>query len=390
MSLLTKIKNQFSASMILAGTILGAAVFSLPYVFVQSGLPVFVFYLIFITIISTCTHLVYGESLLRTKGEHRFVGLAEIYLGPWAKKLVTVTTFISIGGSLLAYLILGGQFIQNFSQIINYPIDLTKAVLIFWFLGSLGVLLGIKLIGLGESIALILIMILVVFFFVLGIPNINFANLNYVNYSQIFLPYGILLFALSGGSAVPEIYNYFSRKKLTPQEINFKKPLVWGSIIPAIIYLMFVLGVVGILGLNNISFDIVPQLIEKNYILGIATNLLGIFLIITSYFILALSFKNTLKFDLHFKNGLAWFFPLFLPISFYFLGVNNFITIIGFLGAAILGIESLLNFLIHKKAQEKGDQTPPFSIKISNPVRILIVVFLIFGAVLEIIKTFSI
>jgi uncharacterized membrane protein YidH (DUF202 family) len=121
-----------------------------------------------------------------------------------------------------------------------------------------------------------------------------------------------------------------------------------------------------------------------------ATNLLGIFLIITSYFILALSFKNTLKFDLHFKNGLAWFFPLFLPISFYFLGVNNFITITGFLGAAILGIESLLNFLIHKKAQEKGDQTPPFSIKISNPIRILIVIFLVFGAVLEIVKTFSV
>jgi hypothetical protein len=224
----------------------------------------------------------------------------------------------------------------------------------------------------------------------LGIPNINFADLNYVNYSQMFLPYGVLLFALSGGSAVPEIYNYFSRKKLTPQEINFKKPLVWGSIIPAIIYLMFVLGVVGILGLNNISFDVIPQLIEKNYILGMATNLLGIFLIITSYFILALSFKNTLKFDLHFKNGLAWFFPLFLPISFYFLGVNNFITITGFLGAAILGIESLLNFLIHKKAQEKGDQTPPFSIKISNPIRILIVIFLVFGAVLEIVKTFSV
>lgn len=389
MSLFKKIGNQLSASMILAGTILGATIFSLPYILIKSGLPTFIFYLIFVTIICTTTHLVFGESLLRTKDDHRFIGLADIYLGKWGKKVITVTTFISIGGCLLAYLIIGGQFIQNFSQIINYPINSNLAVLIFWILGSIGALLGIELIGIGESIALIFIVILILFFFILGLPNLNLASLNYINHSQIFLPYGILLFALSGASAVPEIYNYFHKKNITPQEINFKKPIMWGSIIPAILYLMFSLGVIGILGTQNLNWDIIPQLVEKNTILGLATDLLGIFLIITSYFILALNLKNSLVFDLRFKNKIAWLFPIFLPLLFYLLGIHDFVKIIGFLGAAVLGIESLLNFLIHKKAQKKGQQNPPFIIKIPNGLRILIVALLIGGAILEIIASLS-
>ncbi len=248
---------------------------------------------------------------------------------------------------------------------------------------------GIELIGIGESIALIFIIILILFFFILGLPHLNLASLNYINHSQIFLPYGILLFALSGASAVPEIYNYFHKKNITSQEINFKKPIVWGSIIPAILYLMFALGAIGILGTQNLNWDIIPQLVEKNTILGLATDLLGIFLIITSYFILALNFKNSLVFDLHFKNKIAWLFPIFLPLLFYLLGIHDFVKIIGFLGAAVLGIESFLNFLIHKKAQKKGQQNPPFIIKIPNGLRILIVALLIGGAILEIIASLS-
>jgi len=386
MNLFKKFEIYFSASTILTGTILGAGIFSLPYVFLKSGSYIFLFYLILATLISTITHLVFGESLLRTKGEHRFIGLAEIYLGPWAKKLVTLTTFISIGGCLLAYLILGGQFIYNFSNIIQKPIDLNLAVLILWIIGSLGVILGIRFISIGEALGAILIVFLIFVFFALGIPHLNINSLSAVNFKEFFLPYGVLLFALSGGSAVPEIFNYFRKKSLTPHEINFKKPIIWGSIIPAILYLMFILGVIGILGHQNISWDVIPELINKKLFLGLATDLLGILLILTSYFILALNFQNALIFDLKIKKGLAWLIPVFLPLILYQLGIHNFIKVISFLGAAILGIESLLNFLIHKKAQEKGNQIPPYSLKISRVIRIILITLLICGAVFEIIN----
>jgi len=377
-------KNYFAASTILAGTILGAGIFSLPYVLAQSGIYIFIFYLILTTIICTITHLIFGESLLRTKKEHRFIGLAEIYLGPWAKKLVTLTTFISIGGCLLAYLILGGQFIHNFSNIIHHPIDLNLAVLILWFIGSLGVILGIKFISFGETLGALLILFLIFGFFILGIPQLNLSQLPLINLKEFFLPYGILLFALSGGSAVPEIFGYFRKKSLTPHEINFKKPIIWGSILPAILYLMFAVGVFGILRTNEIQWDVVPQLVIRSPILGITVDLLGILLIITSYFILAFNFKNALVLDLNVKKTVAWFIPVLLPLLLYQLGIHNFIKVIGFLGASILGLESLLNVLIHKKSQQKGDQIPPYSLKIPTLLRIVLIVFLIAGALFEI------
>ncbi|MCX8015807.1 MAG: hypothetical protein N2692_00645 [Patescibacteria group bacterium] len=388
MSQFKKIEIYFAASTILAGTILGAGIFSLPYVFSQSGILIFLFYLILATLICTITHLIFGESLLRTKEEHRFIGLAEIYLGPWAKKLVTLTTFISVGGCLLAYLILGGQFIYNFFNIIGQPIDLNLAVLLLWLFGSLGVILGIRFISFGEAIGAILILILIFGFFILGAPHLNLASVPLMNFKDFFLPYGVLLFALSGGSAVPEIFNYFRKKSLTPHEINFKKPIILGSIVPAFLYLIFALGILGILGNGNIQWDVVPQLISKNPILGITTDLLGLLLIITSYFILAFNFKNALIFDLRINKKWAWFVPVILPLLLYQLGIHNFIKVIGFLGASILGIESLLNFLIHKKAQQKGNQIPPYIIKIPQFIRIILIFLLIGGAIFEIIHSF--
>ncbi|MGB9847690.1 MAG: aromatic amino acid transport family protein [Minisyncoccia bacterium] len=388
MSQFKRFEVYFAASTILAGTILGAGIFSLPYIFSQSGSLIFLFYLALATIICTITHLIFGESLLRTKEEHRFIGLAEIYLGPWAKKLVTLTTFISVGGCLLAYLILGGQFIYNFFNIIGHPIDLNLAVLLLWFLGSLGVVLGIKFISIGEAMGAILILVLIFTFFIFGIPHLNLSQIPLINFKEFFLPYGVLLFALSGGSAVPEIFNYFRKKSLTPHEINFKKPIILGSIAPAFLYLIFVLGAIGILGAHNISWDVVPQLVAKNPILGMATDLLGLVLIITSYFILAFNFKNSLILDLKLQPKIAWLIPVVLPLLLYQLGIHNFIKVIGFLGAFILGIESLLNFLIHKKAQTKGNQTPPYLIKIPSALRIILIALLVFGAIFEIVNNF--
>jgi len=68
MSLSKKLANYFSASTILAGTILGAGMFSLPFVFTNAGSLLFVIFLILVTAICTVTHLAYGESLLRTEG----------------------------------------------------------------------------------------------------------------------------------------------------------------------------------------------------------------------------------------------------------------------------------------------------------------------------------
>ncbi len=383
-----KFKNYFTSSSILAGTILGVGLFGLPYVFSTSGFTIGLFFIIICCFLTTITHLIYGEALLRTPGEHRGPGLAKIYLGKPGYYISMVAAFISLSGVLLAYLILGGQFVQNFSQIIGANININDATFIFWIIGVIGMTMGIRFIGIGEVLGVILIIILIFAYFFWGLPGLKIQNFIGFNLNNFFLPYGILLFALSGGSAVPEIFNYFKNKGISKEQINFKMPIIWGTIIPTILYLIFVIGAFGLFPNKIIPVDLIPDLLTSNPILAIATNVLGLILILTSYFILGLSYKNVLFFDLKLKKVLSWVIPIFLPPILFFFQNKGFITIIGFLGACILAIETIITFIVHHLSQKRGEKIPAYQIKLPMFIKISLIIILLIGAGLEIIKFF--
>jgi amino acid permease len=383
-----KLKNYFATSSILAGTILGVGLFGLPYVFSTAGFSIGLLFLVLCCILTTITHLIFGEALLRTSGEHRAPGLAKIYLGKKGYYISMVASFISLSGVLLAYLIIGGQFIQNFSQIFSWNIDINLATAIFWLLGTFGMMMGIRLIGMSEILGVALIIILIFGYLFWGLPGLKIQSFTGFNMTQFFLPYGILLFALSGGSAVPEIFSYFKNKGISKEQINFKMPIIWGSIIPTILYLLFIIGAFGLFPGKVIPVDLAGALMNINPILAVATTILGLVLILTSYFILGLGFKNILFCDLKFKKTLSWLIPIGLPVILFFIQNKGFLTIIGFLGAFVLAIETVITFIVHYQSQKRGDKTPAYQIKFPLFIRIFLIILLLIGAGLEIIKFF--
>lgn len=381
-------KNYFTAAFILAGTILGVGIFGLPYVFSKSGFITGLFFLIFCGILVTINHLIYGEILLRTPGEHRLPGLAKIYLGKLGFSLTSISAIVSAVSVLLAYLILGGQFFSNFSQAIHHPVGLGLATIIFWVIGTIGFSFGIGLIGFGAILGVILILVFIIGFFILGIPHVQLAALTKINFSQLLLPYGVLLFSLSDGSAVPEILNYFTKKGVAKEKIDFKKPIIGGTFLPPILYILFILGVFGLFQGKVIPINIIPDLLQYNPIVGLITNILGMILILTSYFIIGLNLRNTLCLDLKIRGWAGWLIPTIIPIALYFFGFKNFIGVISFIGAVILGIIITTTILIHKKSQEKGELTPSYQIKIPAFARVALIVLLLLGVGLEIAKFF--
>src|SRR3989344_8659560 len=96
----------------LIGTIVGAGMFGLPFAIVQSGLLLSLFYFLLLGVCVTYLHLFFGEVCLRTPGKHRLIGYAGLYLGSWAKGLVTFSTIAGTIGALLAFLIIGGGFLK--------------------------------------------------------------------------------------------------------------------------------------------------------------------------------------------------------------------------------------------------------------------------------------
>lgn len=381
-------KNYFTAAFILAGTILGVGIFGLPYVFSKSGFLTGLFFLFFCGVLVTINHLLYGEILLRTPGEHRLPGLAKIYLGKLGFSLTSISSIVSAISVLLAYLILGGQFFSNLGQAINHPMGVGLATIVFWIIGTIGFSFGVGFIGFGAILGVILIVIFIIGFFILGIPHVQLEMLTKINFSQFLLPYGVLLFSLSDGSAVPEILNYFTKKGVTKEKIDFKKPIISGTLLPPILYILFILGVFGLFQGKIIPVDLIPGLLQYNPIVGLITNVLGIILILTSYFVIGLNLRNTLHLDLKMKGWASWLIPTALPIALYFFGFQNFIGVISFIGAVILGIVITTTVLIHKKSQEKGELIPSYQIKISSLARIALIILLLLGVGQEIAKFF--
>lgn len=106
-------KKFWAATFTLTGTIIGAGILGLPYVFAQAGFFSGLFWLIFLGIIMTLTFLYLGEVTLRTKEKHQLPGLAEKYLGRKGKVAMFLAMVFGIYSSLLAYLVGEGESLSR-------------------------------------------------------------------------------------------------------------------------------------------------------------------------------------------------------------------------------------------------------------------------------------
>ena len=122
-------KEEILAAGLLAGTIIGAGMFSLPFIFQSAGLSTGIFYLILIPIAYIFVYLMYSDIIVRTKESHRLVGYAKIYLGNWAFWLTILMSVVESVFVLTIYLILS----QSFGDLMIGWGSGVEKLLFFWF-----------------------------------------------------------------------------------------------------------------------------------------------------------------------------------------------------------------------------------------------------------------
>ena len=374
-------KQFLLATAVLMSTIVGVGMFGLPYAGAQSGFLIAAVFLIVLTIIMTLLHLFYGEIVSRTKEKHRLVGYADHYLGKGWRNLVTVSTVVGFYGSLLAYIIVGGDFLHLiFSSAIN-----TSSIvfnLIFFVIGAVVVYFGLRLIsGLDFLMGFFLVLIIFLFLY-LGFNQINIDNLKTFNWSNIFIPYGVILYSLAGIAAIPEIREIFSENNRK----FYKRAIILGTVIPAVLYLIFMGTVIGLTGLNTSDEAIKGLSVllgEKVVFIG---ALFGFLATITSFFIIGLYLKETLWYDLKINKNLAWFLTCFVPLILLGLGMHNFITIIILLGALMGGIEGTAVVLIYKRAKKLGNQSPDYELKEPAILRYVMILVFVLGFIYTLVQ----
>lgn len=370
-------RNFFLAVTLLLGTVIGAGIFGIPYVISKSGIVPGFFYLLILGGVVLLIHLLFGEIILRTQERHRLPGYAKIYLGKWGEGVAAFSTVFGMIAVLLAYIILGGDFLEilisPFARLSSFYLSL-----IFWLILSPLVFRGIKLIALAELFTNLTFILIIISIFYLSIPNINFKNFNLFDFPNLFLPYGVVLFALTGWSAIPEMADIL---KTSQERKKLKKAIFFSMTIALSLYCLFSLAVIGVSGSSTSidTFSGLLSLLDKRVIfLGV---LAGVITLADSFLILGLYLRNTLIYDYKFSKVFAFLVSSALPLLLFLSGFRQFIEVIGWTGSFIGAMEGIIIILIFQKAKFLGNREPEYNLKLPPPLLYTLMLMLLIGAI---------
>ncbi len=376
-------KNYLYAIATLVGTIVGAGIFALPFVISQSGIAALFIYLPILVLIQYYLHKMYAEVVLSTKSEHRLPGYMEIYAGKKYKNITAFFCIIGAYGSLLAYIILGGIFLHSLLSGIFGGTPFIYSIILFAFESSI-VFFGLKTVAGTEFFMSIFLTAVILAITLKSFNFINPLNFNLVDWKYFLLPYGPIFFSIGGGTAIPDLCNILKNEKK-----RIKSAIFWGTLIPAVITLVFVMVVVGAVG-TKITPDTLTGL-QSVFHDGIVffSLIFGILSVITSFLIITQATKEIYLWDFKINKNISWFLASSVPFILFLLGMQNFTAIVGFTGAITGGVLGIVLIYLILKTQKKAQKKSPIRTNVSKPVAIILSLLFILGLIYELFNFFD-
>jgi len=358
----------------LSGSTVGVGIFALPYITSKVGIFTIIGYFLILGFVVAIIHLMFADVCLQTPDYLRLPGFAKLYLGK--KGEIASFIFSSIGfiGIILVYAIVGGKFLSALLSPIwggNYFIY----SLLYFLLGALFIYFGIKSIDKIELLGIAALIITLIILFLKGLPNFNLRSLLILPHPEdIFLPYGPILFSLWSLSLIPEIEELLGKNKKLLSKVVFNSILL-----ASIIYLLFILIIVGISGshISKMALDSLPDYLGQG-VIALAL-IIGLITTFTSFITSGLTFKKILWYDLKINKNLSWLIVCSIPLLLFLLGLRSFIPIISLIGAVMFGFNGIMVLLMYRKI--KGEQ--------SQAVTIPLGLLLVFGIIYEIVYLFK-
>ena len=342
-------KELILAIAVLMSTIIGAGIFGLPYAGAQSGFLIAVIFLFVLTGVVILLHLFYGKVIYHTEERFQLTGYIRHYLGDRTGKFIGLFVIVGFYGSLLVYMIIGGDFLHiALSLLVN--LSPTLLSIMMFIIGSTVIYFGLKLISNWDLIINIVIIIVIVFLFIWGTGSVKIDNLRVINLGKMITPYGAIFYSLIGIAALPEIKRIFSGG----HEKQYRKAIIIGTIIPAIVYLIFMLVVIGLNGSKTPQeaiFGLTDYLGKGVILMG---SMLGFLMVLSSFFSLGIALKQTYVSDFKTNKNIAWVLTCFVPLILLLSGMRNFMVIIEIMGAMIGAVEGTAIILMYRKVTGSG------------------------------------
>jgi tyrosine-specific transport protein len=364
------------AALITSATI-GAGVLGIPYVVSKVGVTIGLVCIILIGLLTIGINQLVGALTLETNDDLQLVGYVRTYLGTTAGVFMTAVTYISMFGSLTIYLI--GQGVALSAIFGGDPI---RSSLMFFAVGSALIYIGIHALKRIEFLLTILILVVILIIAVLCAPYITPANVQYTDWSQILLPYGVLLFAFHGTTAIPEVKALLSHK---PD--GFKQAIRIAGYFSIVVYALFAIVIVGVTGANTTQIATIglgEVLGDHMLILG---NIFAVLAMGTSFLITGLALRDSLSWDYKIPNRLATAIVCGVPLIIFLFGVREFIALVDIVGGVFVSTIMFLLILAYWRAARLG-HAPPLKYKLHHtfPFVAVAMIALTIGAIYSVIQ----
>lgn len=332
----------------IVGTVIGLGIFAIPFAARNTGVTPTVALIIFIAIMSVLVSVLYAEIVIFDKREECIVSYARRYLGNWIGRFETCSVFFGYTGSILAYVLAISVFVKELiPQGENY---IWPIILFYTAISGLILLRGIRSLG-NLEIFLTGIMCAALFLvFWKSLPHWRPVN---ADWSTVAIPYGVVWFSLTGGSAIPLTVRLLARKGK-----KVFKAIFFAYLLITLVTILFFVAALKTGG-HNIGPDPFIAMGQKmgNWVIYIGT-LIGILAVVTSHWTLATYFNKVIKNDLNINPIASWLLVVFLPVILILLGVSNFVNVIGLVGLVTGTFDALLLIAIYRKIFSRKNAVP--------------------------------
>lgn len=363
--------RSWEATLLLIGTIIGVGMFGIPFVVREAGFLTGALLLVLLAGAILAVHLAYARIVLATPTVHRLPGYVRLYLGPVPGAVAALSNVFGLTGALLAYIVLGGAFLGAIAHAVLPGIPASVGPMAFFALGFVILFRGLRFEGLVNAFLTIGLVggIVALALFIPHREPLG-ALLTFGSFS-VAAAYGVILFALDGAAVVPNM-----RVILGNATERLRPAIITGVLTPLALYLIFAAAVITATGAGTTPdavSGIAARFGEPFLVIGAA---IGFLATITSFIGLGGALEEMLVSDIRIRRSAALAGMAGAVLTLYLVGANDFLVIIGVVGALAIGLDSAFVLAVERRLPA------PFS-RLPSWLRLSLIVLFTAGAVLE-------
>ncbi|HRH32130.1 MAG TPA: aromatic amino acid transport family protein [bacterium] len=357
----------------LIGSVVGVGIFGLPFVFSEAGYVFGLVELVIVASLALLTYFIFADLLVINKEHVRFVAVVGHQLGPVGRVVAAVAFFGSLWGAMLAYVIVGGQFIAN----VLHPWfggPLFHYQLAFWLIAASAMIGGSLFVRRLQAVLIPFFVVMIVGLALFAIPHLHVEYLTASDPGRMLLPFGALIFAFSGFAAVPE-----SREVLGRRKQLIRPSLILSVVMVTLLYGLFTLAIVGMTGPFTSHQAVEGLRFVAGPWLSIFVSVIGLCTVFTAFVSVGNSVMNSLLYDFRGRFLSSWWLAVVVPLCVFLFGARDFIQVIGATGGLLGGLSGIVLVLAYERARLTA-QLPKRELAL--PQALVALAFLLFVAMI--------